>query len=184
MEKSKLVDKLMENTGISYEEAKEALEANGWDILEAMLYLEQRGRIKKPAQGIFYTNDYQEDYYGDRQANITKVEEKRNSSRGKNDFNGFFEAACRVIDVCNNIFLAIKRNDRVFLKLPLTVLIVLLLFGFWIILPLMIIGLFFDIEYFATSKGIYEDKIEEANKVFRRSAEIVQDIKNKFKAQG
>lgn len=181
MEKLRLVDKLRENTGIGYEEAKEALEASNWDVLEAMLFLEDRGRIKKPAKRIFYTNDYHEGYHGERQISVPRTEGKRESSRGKSDFNGLFEEVCRVIDTCNNIFLEIRRTGRVFLKLPLTVLIILLIFAFWIMIPLAVIGLFFDVEYLTSSRGIYKDNIEEVNKVLKKTKEIVQEIKSNFK---
>ena len=60
MEKYKLIDKLQNETNISYEEAKSALEKSNWDILDAMLYLEEKGRVKKPSVSIFYTNEYKE----------------------------------------------------------------------------------------------------------------------------
>ena len=36
---------LREKTGISYEEARRALEQAGWDILEAMVALEKEGKL-------------------------------------------------------------------------------------------------------------------------------------------
>ena len=62
MEKLELVDKLREKADISYEEAKVALESSNWDILEAMLYLENKGIIKKPTVSIFYSNNKQYEY--------------------------------------------------------------------------------------------------------------------------
>ena len=52
------------------------------------------------------------------------------------------------------------------LKIPFTVLIVLLFFAFWIVIPLMIIGLFFNMEFLVSSKKIDVDKI---NKVFKET---------------
>ncbi|MEG2676682.1 MAG: hypothetical protein RR933_01065 [Oscillospiraceae bacterium] len=40
-------EKLVEKTGVSYAEAKEALENNGWDILEAIFWLESQGKVKE-----------------------------------------------------------------------------------------------------------------------------------------
>ena len=63
------------------------------------------------------------------------------------------------------------------LKIPFTVLIVLLFFAFWIVIPLMIIGLFFNMEFLVSSKKIDVDKI---NKVFKETSKVVKDVKDKF----
>ena len=75
------------------------------------------------------------------------------------------------------IFIEIIRNSRVILKIPFTVLIVLLFFAFWIVIPLMIIGLFFNMEFLVSSKKIDVDKI---NKVFKETSKVVKDVKGKF----
>ena len=62
MESHKLVDKLKNETNISYEEAKIALEKSNWDILDAFVYLEEKGKVQKPSVSIFYTNEYKENY--------------------------------------------------------------------------------------------------------------------------
>ena len=46
MEDIKLIEKLRDKANISYEEAKEVLEKNNWDILDAIIYLEKKGKIK------------------------------------------------------------------------------------------------------------------------------------------
>ncbi len=42
------IDRLRERTQVSYEDAKEALEACNDDIVEALIYLEKKGKIKPP----------------------------------------------------------------------------------------------------------------------------------------
>ena len=46
VDKLKLVEKLREKTGITYEDAKRVLEINNWDILDAILDLEKQGKVK------------------------------------------------------------------------------------------------------------------------------------------
>ncbi|MDY5103377.1 MAG: UBA/TS-N domain protein, partial [Agathobacter sp.] len=41
MDNFEKVEKLKERANVTYEEAKQALEACDWDILEAMIYLEK-----------------------------------------------------------------------------------------------------------------------------------------------
>ena len=48
MDNLEKVEKLREKTGVSYEEAKEALEANNYDVLDAIIYLEKKGKVKAP----------------------------------------------------------------------------------------------------------------------------------------
>ena len=177
MEKLKLVDKLKNKANISYEEAKDALEKSNWDMLEAMLYLEAHGKVQKPSLSIFYTNESKESYNEDGEEVNLKKDTNENNFKNKNGFEGVFEAICKAIDTCNNIFIEIIRNSRVILKNPFTVLIVLLFFAFWIVIPLMIIGLFFNMEFLVSSKKIDVDKI---NKVFKETSKVVKDVKGKF----
>ena len=177
MEKLKLVDKLKNKANISYEEAKDVLEKSNWDMLEAMLYLEAHGKVQKPSISIFYTNESKESYNEDGEEVNLKKSTNENNFENKNGFEGVFEAICKAIDTCNNIFIEIIRNSRVILKIPFTVLIVLLFFAFWIVIPLMIIGLFFNMEFLVSSKKIDVDKI---NKVFKETSKVVKDVKGKF----
>ncbi|MDK0709502.1 ubiquitin [Clostridium perfringens] len=177
MEKLKLVDKLKNKANISYEEAKDALEKSNWDILESMLYLEAQGKVEKPSLSIFYTNESKESYNENGEEVNLKEDTNEKNFESKNGFEGVFEAICKAIDTCNNIFIEIIRNSRVILKIPFTVLIVLLFFAFWIVIPLMIIGLFFNMEFLVSSQKIDVDKI---NKVFNETSKVVKDVKGKF----
>ncbi len=178
MENLKLIEKLKDKANISYEEAKEILENNNWDILEAIIYLEGTGKIKGPSISTFYTNENKDTFSNDYNIAIYNKKEEKNKSRKFNDFNGIFEAVCNAIDTCNNIFLEIRKEGRVFLKLPMTVLILLLLFAFWIGIPLFIIGLFFNIEFSVSAKRVNTDK---ANEVLKKISMGVKKIKEEIK---
>lgn len=178
MERFKIVEKLRDKTNISYEEAKSVLENSGWDILDAIVYLEEQGRLKKPGVSIFYTNEYKESH--NKQQGIVNIIENKNSnnSEGRNNFEGIFEYICKVIDTCNNILIEIIMKNRVVLKIPLTVLIVLLFFTFWIIIPLMIVGIFFNVEFLVSAKKVNTDKV---NDIFREISKAAKKIKEKLK---
>ena len=45
MDNLEKVEKLREKTGVSYEEAKAALEATNYDVLDAIIYLEKNGKV-------------------------------------------------------------------------------------------------------------------------------------------
>ena len=55
MEQLEKVEKLREKTGVTYEEAKAALEACEWDLLDAIVYLESQGKIKDAGMASYTT---------------------------------------------------------------------------------------------------------------------------------
>ncbi len=181
MENLKAVEKLKNKTNISYEEARIALEEANWDILDAMIYLEKKGEIKKPSVSIYFTNEnkkiHEENYRDSHEKAIVSYKGykgyKKEGSSG-----GFFTLVCEAIDKCNNIFLEIKRDHLVMLKLPLTVMILLIIFAFWILIPLTIIALLFDIEFSLVGKNIDNSKV---NYVFKVISTHVKEIKENFK---
>ncbi len=65
-----------------------------------------------------------------------------------------------------------------FLKIPLTVIVIFSFFAFWMIIPLIVALLFFDIELYIYSKRVDTDK---ANKILQSISNHVKIIKEKFK---
>lgn len=178
MDKNKLIDKLIDNTGITREEAERSLTYNQWDILETMVYLEKQGRIERQNPSVFYTNEAHEEY-NTAENNDSDKEFATEDFTKKRKFDGVFEAVCKFIDTGNNIFLQFKKNDKVLLKLPITVIVVLLFFTFWFTIPLMVIALFFDIELSLSASRIDKKNINKINKVLM---ELSRNIKM-FKAR-
>ena len=176
MDKFKLVEKLKDKANINYEEAKNVLEKNNWDILDSIIYLEEIGRIEKPSVGVFYTNDSMN--YSKEQLEVTSIVESKKNKEYKGNFQGIFETVCRYIDDCNNIIIEIIRNNTVILKIPLTVVILLLLFTFWITIPLVIVGLFFDLEFYISAKKVNVDKV---NKISNEISKSIKELKEKIK---
>jgi len=177
MENHKLIDKLKNETNISYEEAKIALEKSNWDILDAFVYLEENGKVQKPSVSVFYTNKYKENYIRSMVTNNKDQENNYSNTKKDNIFEGIFIKVCKIIDTCNNIFFEIKRENKVFLRIPSTVIILLLAFAFWIIIPLYIAGLFFDIEFSLSGKRVEINKI---NHVLKAISANIKKIKDRF----
>ena len=174
MDKLDNLEKLKEKFNISYEQAKIALEFNDWDMLDAELFLEYNNIIEKPEEGIFFTNTIKSKYTeGDSISNnLVKVDVKENRD------NTFFENICDLIDKANNIIFEIIKGDKVYLKLPSTIVIILLFFSFSLIIPLAIVGLFFDLKYRLRSNQLKLDKI---NNVFMKIESEVRKLKDKIK---
>lgn len=178
MEDYKLVDKLKDKANISFEEAKYALEQTNWDILDAFVYLEQIGKIKKPSMSIFYTNEYKENYKKSEIINNKEKKNNYNNEKKSNSVGGIFETICRIIDACNNIFFEIKKENISLLRVPVTVIILLFIFTFWMFIPLFIISLFFDIEF--SLSGNWRE-INKINKVLKIMSVNIKKIKEVLK---
>ena len=181
VDKLNLVEKLREKTGITYEDAKRVLEINNWDILDAILDLEKQGKVKGPSVSIFYTNEYKESYEEENTEYNFEEIKKDSNYKSNNTFEGIFEVICKAIDTCNNIFIEIIGKNNFFLKFQITVVIFLLIFGFWLLIPLVVIGLFLDIEFSVESKKINTNKI---NDILSKILKEVQKIKGKGKVGG
>ena len=175
MENHKLIDKLKNETNISYEEAKIALEKSNWDILDAFVYLEEKGKVQKPSVSMFYTNEYKENYKYSEITNNKDQENNYSNAKKDNTFEGIFVKVCKIIDTCNNIFFEIKRENKTFLRIPVTVIIVLLIFAFWIIIPLYIAGLFFDIEFSLSGNRVVINKINHVLKAISAKIKKIKD---------
>ena len=175
MENHKLIDKLKNETNISYEEAKIALEKSNWDILDAFVYLEEKGKVQKPSVSMFYTNEYKENYKYSEITNNKNQENNYSNAKKDNTFEGIFVKVCKIIDTCNNIFFEIKRENKTFLRIPVTVIIVLLIFAFWIIIPLYIAGIFFDIEFSLSGNRVAINKINHVLKAISANIKKIKD---------
>ena len=90
------IDLLRERTGVSYGEAKEALEKNNFDIVEAIVYLEKENKIKKCC-----IEEFEE-------SNCKKV----------------FGTVKGIIKKGNRTSFIIKKKDNVILNIPVTVAVI------------------------------------------------------------
>ena len=171
MDKEKAIERLMKKTNLSYDINKKALEEAEWDILDAILILEEKGEIPKPETTVYYTNRIYEEKADNE---IIKVQYKKEEKKS------FLEIICGLIDTFNNIFFKIVRNDQVLIKLPLTVVILLLFFTFWISVPLFIIGFFYDVEYSFVGRGAENKNI---NNFLRNVSREIQYRKNNRKGR-
>ena len=141
------VELVREKTGVSYQEAKEALEATGYDVLDAIIYLEQAGKAdtrtasyETKATGATKTTslemrEAQEEYH--QQSKKTKVGEAWSS---------FCNQCRKVLRAGIDMTFVAERHGQRSLALPVIVIVLgILCWGasIW----LLILGLFFDFRY-------------------------------------
>ena len=165
MDHFEMVEKLRQKANVSYEEAKAALEHSEWDLLDALVYLESQGKI----------NTQQAESY-------TTRKEAAPEAPGETDVKGmlsrFFSFLAELINKANKITIQVSRQGKEVFALPLSVLILLLIFMFWGVVPLAVIGLFVGFRYRIQGAGVAES----VNLAMDKAADAAESIKTGAKA--
>ena len=176
MEKLEKVEMLREKTGVSYEDAKNALEACEYDMLDAIVYLEKLGKVAGP-QATSYTTS------------STEVMESESFSRARADY----EEDCKrsklgetvdkmvnwIGDAINKSWeskFVVYHHEEKAIEIPVLILIILLLCAFWIVCPLLVIGMFFDFKYHFVGNG---KVTEELNEMCDKASDACVNVKDK-----
>ncbi len=177
MDNLEKVEKIREKTGVSYEDAKTALEACDYDILDAIVYLEKLGKIKAPEVTSYSTthtetsNDFalaQADYH----------ESCRKKTIG-DGVDKFVQWCKRIIKKGMEVTFAVQKDDKKIMEIPVLIFVLLVIFLFWVTVPLLIIGLFCDFKYhFNGVDKMSVDINEMCDKASDACGNIKNDIKN------
>ena len=174
------VEKLCEKANISYDEAKTALEETNGDILEAIINLEKQNRIQAPKGGGYYSSgNVEQDREDDGSRKNMGKESKVNDGTSFGELIGrSFRWCVKIINKGNrNHFNVIKDEDKI-MAIPVTVLAVLLLFMFWVTIPIIVLGLFFGYRY--TFSGPHLGK-ENINRAMDSVADVAENLKREVK---
>jgi len=175
MEHYEMVEKLSQKANVSLARAKEVLEQENWDMLEAMIELE-RTQEAQPEKAEYTT-----------QAGTSEREEQpvRNIASDKETFGDILRRFCRW---CGTIIrkgmeneLVVERKGQRMMSIPMTVLAVFLILGFWITLPLLVVGLFMDCRYHVEGRELGKAAVNEA---MERVSEMAEEIKAKVSESG
>lgn len=147
------VEKLREKTGVSYEEAKKVLTETEGDLLEAVILLEREGKVKTPSGGGTYHSKEKAAGQGSEGSQHPDSKKKAKSQQKEDSLSfgelvgSFFNWLGKAFHKGNtNNFEVIKDGKNV-MRVPLTVLVLLLIFAFWIVIPLLVIGLIVGFRY-------------------------------------
>lgn len=168
------VEKLRDRTNVSYDEAKAALDATNGDLLDAMIYLEKQGKVKAPAGGGYYSNEK-----NDTQSTGQAAESSKKGDNKGETFtdllNRFGRFCVKVIHKGNTNTFEVFKGEEIKASIPVTVLVLLLLFAFWITIPLIIIGLFFGLHYRFKGPDLGRDCV---NNAMASAAKVAEDVKH------
>ncbi len=176
MEMLEKVEKLREKANVSYEDAKAALEACNYDVLDALVYLEQNGKIEKNASATYTTSPEGATSQEFEQAQKSYENSCSGTSAGE-VFKKFFNWLGKLLRKgCDTSFL-VTRGDKEIMSVPVLVLILAALLAFWLVVILLIVGLFNNFKYYFI--GI-EPTTVDVNGFCQKAAETCEEIKNDF----
>lgn len=142
------VEKLRTMADVSYDEAKTALDATNGDLLEAIIFLEKQGKANAPAGGGYYSSEKTAD--SDAVAYRGWEKQTNNSGDGKGVISlmkKFGSFCLKMIRKGNSNNFEVLMGEEIKSSIPVTALALLLIFAFWITIPLMVVGLFFGLRY-------------------------------------
>ena len=154
------VEKLREKTAVTYAQAKQALEYSGGNLLDAIIYLEERGAIAREEGAYFSTRGEMppppppppKDLppLVEKKGRKEKREEKKTGTLrvkaawSRNSGRSVFTTLRRWL-IDNE--LEIWRKDKPITALPVLILVLLLIFAYWLVIPVLIFGLFLGFRY-------------------------------------
>jgi len=169
MDRIEMVDKLREKAGVSYEEAKAALEKNDWDLLDAIVSLEQEGKVKETS----FSTKKEEPEKEKQNTYYEQAQQPRSDG-----FERFLKWCGRVLHKGNTNHIQINRHNEKQLSLPMTAFVLLLIFFPYVVIPLLIVGLFFGFHYKFVGADLGKKGI---NDVMDKASKAAEAMKDEFK---
>ena len=141
MDHFEMVEKLRTKANVSYEEAKTALEASDWDMLDALVLLESEGKVKDAETAKEYTTQEKKDSSG---AAMNYEEVRSSLGDGLSKMLAWIKKLFQKGN--GNQFVINRRGDEL-IAMPITVL-ALLMICFWpFSLIVLFVGLFLGARY-------------------------------------
>lgn len=172
MEKNEMINTLVRKANISKEEAQEVLQQCNWDLLDAIVYLEKRGKIEKNEVTAITVVE-------------VKEEEKEEKKKQEEKFGGIGEIIGRIfkfigklVKKANKNFLVIRKENEKSIRISLTISILFLIFLSIPTIILLIIGLFCGYKYSISGSDFNCDGI---NNIFEEVSKSADHIKKDFK---
>lgn len=164
------VEKLVQKANVSYEDAKNALEAANGDMLDAIIALEKAGKVN--SQASFTTTSPESSPYKD----VPAVVDQTNKTEGKSFFKDLGAAIKRGFRYTVDNSVRVVRNDVEVIKLPLWISIIAMLAAWELLLIVIVISLFFDCRYSVVGK----DDANEVNRVIDQASTFAGKVKESW----
>ncbi len=171
MERYEMAELLSQKAGVSLEEARQALEENNWDMLDAMIALE---RAHKTAGGAVHVET------GTEAGGVHKVKSVSTRTGPRFFSNGFavlWEYLKKLIRITLDNNFVVTRHGKQTLTIPVLVMLLLLFFSVGTVLVVLIVGLFCSCRYHFEGRQLGKDSINDA---MGKMSDLAEDIKDSF----
>lgn len=173
-----MAERLREKANVSYTQAKEALEYSGGNLLDALIYLEEKGAISRMEGAYFSTKSEVAPPPSEPEplpAQLPpKVKKKSKPPRPNKGGGKRFFATLRRWLVDNE--LEIWRHDQPITALPVLILALLLCCAPWVTIPVLVLLLFLGFRYRFSGPDLDRDEI---NSVIGSVADTAADLGHK-----
>lgn len=161
------VERLREKANVSYGQAKQALEYSGGNLLDALIYLEENGVIPRPENACYSTKAQCRPPVEEEISAVPAPPVRPKRRRGLR----WFFRRCRSWLVDNE--LEVWRRGEPITSLPVLILAILLIFAYYITVPLLVGGLFFGFRYRFSGPDLDRELI---NQSMDTAADTAQDL--------
>ncbi len=167
MDHFEMVEKLRTKANVSYEEAKAALEASDWDMLDALVLLESEGKVNNGETKAEYTT--QEKPETKAQWNTPENRAKVTDGLGK-----LWAWIKKMFTLGNSNQFIIRRNGDELVSMPITVMAILMVVFWPFSLIVLFVGLFLGARYSFQGPNINSNVNEVMDKAQNKAASAVQ----------
>ncbi len=173
----------MEKTGVSREDAENALRACSEDILDAILYLEALGKVERPSAASFtsanasdYTN---RSFSGAAESASRTTANAEGKSTFSREMGRLFGAVGRLIKKGMENYLDVTKDGSCNCSIPLTILVFLFIPFFWLMTVLLLVLLLCGYRYEFRGPNFKSD--DKANRVLNNASNAANAAKAEFK---
>jgi len=175
MDHIEMVEKLREKTGLSYEEARAALERADWNLLDALIALEKEGKTRA---GASYKTDANTAPHA--QTDGTTETVKTTPPRFRDHVRKLWRWIVTLFHKGNRNYLCMEKNGRRHFELPVTLAVLLLIALFWFCIVMLVVALLCGCRFSFSGPDLGNEKV---NNVMDKASEVADSIKAEFRSE-
>ena len=158
------IEKLCEKANVTYEEARAVLEECSWDLLDAVVLLEKRGKLRGNSAR----------HSTRQESSASQEEDEEEPSRFAERLGTVGKQIRRLVEIGNNNDFVISRREKQIISLPITVMVLLLILSLSTVLILLVIGLFCGLRYSIRGPQLGKPAV---NNVMDKAANAAENVR-------
>ena len=176
-----MVERLREKAPVSYAQAKEALEYSEGNLLDALIYLEEKGAIPQAEGTRWSGREEKESQPTAAELVVQETPEPGKKKKHRSPLGvvvvwpkGEKRRGRSLRELLSRLYRVLVDNElEAVTSLPLLILLILFVFAFYVTIPLLLIGLFFGFRYRFSGPELERDSI---NDVMENVASTAADM--------